>query len=642
MSTHKLNAATKPRALITGASEGIGREIARQLAEAGYTLTLVARNKKRLAELLTQLPGVNHRAAPADLSLEKDVSKIAKILLQGNHDLLVNNAGSGVYAAFAEAKEENLLAMMRLNMEAPLRLARAFLTGAKPGHKILNIGSVLSYTPLPGNSVYAASKSFVASWSEALWHETREKGIWVGVYCPGYTKTLFSQRALAKGTGERPEGHPPPWLRLEPQVVAQKALRFMNKARGPVGTPGPGGNPGALQPAAFVDPPNTVAAGLGKSHGPRLEMKPVEEISRVNLTVDLSAVSANFKAIAKKVAPAQVMAVLKANAYGLGVMPMARALVGAGAHRIGVAELKEARVLGREFVVPIHILSGLLPQEVSGAVALGLRCPVTDLEGAKRLSREAVRQKKKVFVHFKVDTGMGRMGFPIEEARRAIGKALILPGLVGEGLMTHFASANHPLDPLTKRQTDSFLKLVGSFEKNRFPIIHMANSDGINNFPGCRGDLVRTGINLYGVFDLEGRHAYRLKPTLSLKTQLIAKRFLPLGHPIGYGSTHILKRDSWVGTLPAGYADGLPLALSNRGEVLVKGRRFPVIGRVSMDYTTVDLTEARGIAVGDEVTLIGKSRGQEITVEDWARLKGTHPYEIICALGPRVARVYKS
>lgn len=236
---HPGERAVKPRALVTGASEGIGREIARQLATEGYALTLVARSEKRLKGLRGELPGDKHRLVLADLSLEKDVSKLSKILGQGSHHLLVNNAGSGVYAAFADAKEENLVGMMRLNMEAPLRLAHAFLSGAKAGDKILNIGSVLSYTPLPGNSVYAASKSFLASWSEALWHEAKKKGIWVGVYCPGYTKTLFSQRALAKGTGERPEGHPPPWLRLEPQVVARKALRFMNKARNPVGTPGP-------------------------------------------------------------------------------------------------------------------------------------------------------------------------------------------------------------------------------------------------------------------------------------------------------------------------------------------------------------------------------------------------------------------
>jgi alanine racemase len=168
----------------------------------------------------------------------------------------------------------------------------------------------------------------------------------------------------------------------------------------------------------------------------------------------------------------------------------------------------------------------------------------------------------------------------------------------------------------------------------------MANSDGINNFPSSYADLVRTGINLYGVFDLKGKQAYPLAPSLTLKTTLLARRRLKAGHSIGYGCTHTLSKDTWVGTVPAGYADGIPLAASNSFFVLIAGKRCPIIGRVSMDYITIDLSACPNARVGDLVVLVGESGRASISIEDWARVKQTHPYEIICSLGPRVERVF--
>jgi alanine racemase len=171
-------------------------------------------------------------------------------------------------------------------------------------------------------------------------------------------------------------------------------------------------------------------------------------------------------------------------------------------------------------------------------------------------------------------------------------------------------------------------------------LVHLANSDGINNFPDAYFNMVRTGINLYGVFDLLGFQAYKLSPSLTLKSTLLERRLLPAGFTIGYGGTHALFRDTWVGTLPAGYADGVPLAASNSGYVLIRGQACPIIGRVSMDYLTVDLTPCPKAQVGDEVVLVGRSGKREFTIEDWARIKQTHPYDIICSLGQRVERVY--
>ncbi len=364
--------------------------------------------------------------------------------------------------------------------------------------------------------------------------------------------------------------------------------------------------------------------------------------ARVWLEIRLRAIRNNFLRIQRTVRPAEVMAVLKADAYGLGAIPVAEVLAEAGAARFGVAELKEAVALRRRFRQPVHILSGLLEREVSECVRNGIICPVPDLRTAQWLSREAQKQRRRVTIHIKIDTGMGRLGIPHFEAREAVPRILKLPGLRAEGIFSHFADANHPEHGKSREQIALFRALLRDLEGMgiRFPLAHMANSDGINNFPDAYFNLVRTGINLYGVFDLLGFRAYRLSPTLSLKSTLLARRFLPAGFTIGYGSTHTLFRDAWVGTIPAGYADGVPLAAGNSGFVLIRGQACPVIGRVSMDYLTVDLGPCPKARVGDEVVLVGRSGKREFTIEDWARIKRTHPYEIICSLGRRVERVY--
>lgn len=365
--------------------------------------------------------------------------------------------------------------------------------------------------------------------------------------------------------------------------------------------------------------------------------------ARLTLEVDLSALRRNFARIRKSVRPAGIMAVLKADAYGLGAIPVAEALVAAGADRLGVAEVKEAAQLVGRFPVPVQIIGGLLAAEIPPCVRLGVVCPLPDLDTAKALSKEAVRQKRRVKVHVKVDTGMGRLGIPHFRAFEDIVAARKLPGLDFEGIYSHFPNANNPMHGKSREQIGLFRTLLERLEAAgiRFPLVHMANSDGINNFPEAYFDMVRTGINLYGVFDLSGLRSYRLAPTLTLKTALLARRRLPAGYTIGYGATHTLFRDTWVGTVPAGYADGVPLAASNSGEVLIRGRACPIIGRVSMDYLTVNLNECPAARVGDEVILVGRSGRREITIEDWARIKQTHPYEIICSLGKRVERAYR-
>ncbi len=364
--------------------------------------------------------------------------------------------------------------------------------------------------------------------------------------------------------------------------------------------------------------------------------------SRVRLEVNLKSIRQNFLQIRKTVRPAQVMTVLKADAYGLGAERVAEALVDSGADRLGVAELKEAARLVKRFEVPVQIIGGLLAAEIPECVRLGVVCPVPDLATAKALSRAAKKQGRRVRIHIKVDTGMGRLGIPYFQAFREIAAIAKLSGLVLEGIYSHFPDANNPMHPKSKDQLGLFRNLLQQLQAAdiRFPLVHMANSDGINNYPESYFNLVRTGINLYGVFDLSGLRSYRLSPSLSLKTTLIAKRLLPAGFTIGYGCTHTLFRETWVGTVPAGYADGVPLAASNSGQVLIRGKACNIIGRISMDYLTVDLNGCPAARVGDGVVLVGKSGREEITIEDWARIKQTHPYDIICSLGNRVERVY--
>jgi len=365
------------------------------------------------------------------------------------------------------------------------------------------------------------------------------------------------------------------------------------------------------------------------------------DCKRVWVEIDLHAIRQNYARIAKTVKPAKVMAVLKANAYGLGIVPIAQALIKAGVFRIGVAGLKEALQVTEKFNFSVQIIGSLLKSEIPLAVKNNIICPVTDYPMAQSLSKEALKQKKKATVHFLIDTGMGRLGMPCFTAADEIRKAMKLPNLIFEGVYSHFSNANNSRHPKTNEQVALFKNILNEISGDRFPLIHMANSDAINNFNATYFNMVRTGINLYGVFDLHGRRLYNLKPTLAFKSILIARRALPAGFTIGYGCTHTLFRDSIVGTIPAGYADGIPMSASNSGKVLIRGTECPVIGRISMDYTTIDLTKVPDIKPGEEVVIIGRSGKREITVEDWAKNKQSHPYDIICSLGNRVERIYK-
>ena len=387
---------------------------------------------------------------------------------------------------------------------------------------------------------------------------------------------------------------------------------------------------------------------------------------RVTVEIDLKALVRNYRRIAAHAKPAKVLCVLKANAYGLGVADYARALAKAGCTMFGVAEPFEALELKKALAscvtrpdnpslpsrvsrppFDIQILSSILPDEIPEMVKAGVILPIIDVATAKLISAAAVKAKKVARVHFKLDTGMGRLGILAKDALAVIREVKKLPNLDCEGLFSHCPMAFEPKDPYTKGQIKLFKSIVAAAAKEgiSFKKVHMAASDAINNFPETAKapfTLVRTGINLHGSFDPYGRKALRVEPVLSLRTRVAQVRELPAGTTLGYGRTWCLAKPTKVATISAGYADGLPLALTNRGFVFIGGRRCKIIGRISMDYTTVDVSGVADVKPGDEVVCFGACGKDSITPDDWAALKGTHAYDIICSLGTRVERVVKN
>ena len=385
---------------------------------------------------------------------------------------------------------------------------------------------------------------------------------------------------------------------------------------------------------------------------------------RVWVEVDLGKLRKNYARIAAAVKPAKVLCVMKANAYGLGVEPYAAALASTDCAGFGVAEPFEALQLinllrdsghspnqtirqspKSDNPKPIQILSSILPDEIAPMVEAGVTLPVIDVPTAKLINAAAKKLKTTAKVHFKLDTGMGRLGILAKDAPRVIREVKRLSNLDCEGIFSHCPTAYDPSNTITADQIDLFESILKDVAKSgiTFKVVHIAASDAINHFPRAARPpftRVRTGINLHGSFDPNGKRVLKVDSVLTLKTRVAQVRELPAGTTLGYGRTWCLNKPTRVATISAGYADGLPLALTNRGHVLIKGVPCPVIGRISMDYTTVDVSRVPEVDPGDEVVCLGRSGKFQVTPDDWAALKGTHAYEIICSFGNRVERVY--
>lgn len=362
-------------------------------------------------------------------------------------------------------------------------------------------------------------------------------------------------------------------------------------------------------------------------------------------TISLDAVRHNIRAIQEKVgAGCRVMAVVKANAYGHGMAQVAKASLEAGAAWLGVATVDEAIALrDLKFKAPILIMGPTLPEHAEILVAKNISVAVGSLEVARALGRAARKLGKKARIHIKADTGMGRFGFWWENLAALLPEIKKIRGLHLEGCFTHFATSDIADYTYTRWQHENFTKLLAAAaqQKIRFDIIHAANSGAIMQHPETYHDIVRAGVMLYGMLpDSETKPTVPIKPVMTLTTRLVEIREHPKGRCISYGCTWQMPHAGRVGILPIGYGDGYSRKFSNKGQVVIHGRRAPIIGRVCMDQTLVDLNAIPEAQIGDDVLLWGQSEIGVLKVEQVAKWMGTITYEVTCALGSRVPRVY--
>lgn len=370
---------------------------------------------------------------------------------------------------------------------------------------------------------------------------------------------------------------------------------------------------------------------------------PREDRPRSWAEIDVSAFASNVRTLRERAPGGRLMAVLKADAYGHGARILAPAARDAGAVALGVGDSTEALELRQAGVsTPILILGALVPNEIPSVVASGITPVVHSTGRLAELEEEARRQGRVLAVHLKVDTGMARLGMrprKVPDAARAVARSRWLRL---EGIMSHLAGSGAEGRLGNRDQARRFVRLLEDLSRARLrpPQVHLRNSAGLLDedlrVPG--ETLARAGAALYG-FAPAGAAPPDLHPVLSLKTQIVFLKDVESDTRVGYGGTFATGRATRLAVVPLGYDDGVPPGLSRAGEVLVRGRRARVAGAVSMDYTTIDITDVPGARVGDEVTFIGARGGDRITVEEVARAADTMPYAVVCGLGRRVVRV---
>ena len=375
----------------------------------------------------------------------------------------------------------------------------------------------------------------------------------------------------------------------------------------------------------------------------------MKKYRRVHADIDLDAVLFNFEQMNKNIPEnTKIMAVVKTDAYGHGAVPIA-ALIESLVYLWGFAtatvdEAVELRKAGIE--KPILILGYTFPECYKDIVKYEIRQTVFALDMAQQLSKEAVRQNKKAYIHVKLDTGMGRIGYQnTQEAVRETALMKELPMIEMEGVFTHFANADMENQEYTLKQIGKFKEMVCAMEEAgvTFAMKHCANSAAIIEQSEQKFDLVRAGIISYGLWpsDEVKKDVVQLKPILSLKSHVVHVKTVESGTCVSYGSTWVAKGIRKIATVPIGYGDGYPRSLSNKGYVLIEGCKVPIVGRVCMDQMMVDVTDIpEEIKIGDRVTLIGQDGDLCITAEELGILSGRFNYELVCDLGNRIPRIY--
>lgn len=341
----------------------------------------------------------------------------------------------------------------------------------------------------------------------------------------------------------------------------------------------------------------------------------------------------------------RVMAIVKADAYGHGMLEVAKTCLEAGASYLGVATLDEALTLRKAGINSPILVLGYVPDECAElAVKNRIDITVYNLSAAQALSKAAVNCCQKAYLHIKIDTGMGRIGFQADTyGFNTIKKIAELPAIVLQGVFSHFAVADMKDKSFTMQQLDSFKSFVGKLENVGIKIAlkHIANSAAIIDLPESYFDMVRAGIIIYGVYPSSEVQKERLQllPAMRLKSRISHLKTFPAGQSVSYGRTYISKTDIKVATVPIGYADGYSRLFSNRAWATVRGIRVPLIGRVCMDQCMFDVSKIEELKEGDEIILFGREE-DGITADQLAAIMGTINYEILCSPGRRVPRIY--
>lgn len=361
------------------------------------------------------------------------------------------------------------------------------------------------------------------------------------------------------------------------------------------------------------------------------------------LTVDLDAIISNVRRLSEHTGGRPQLAVVKANAYGMGAVPVARALVKGGAAWLGVALAEEGAQLRRAGItVPILMLGPAAPSQAAVLLSENVTPAVYSIEFLKALEQEAERQGTVFEAHLKIDSGMGRVGFRPEEMPSLLTALARSPRVRITGLFSNLASADNPASGQTDRQLALFLEMAEGLKRSGVELqwVHLANSSGLLAHPDTHLTLCRPGLSLYGLRPSVALPDIGLKAALTFETVVGQVKRMPADAPVGYSATYVTPHAQSIGILPVGYADGLPRLLSNKGSVLIRGKRCPIVGRVSMDLTAVNLEPLGTVDEGTPVTLWGRSGDESLGPWDWARWSQTIPYEIMTGVGCRVARTY--
>jgi alanine racemase len=360
-------------------------------------------------------------------------------------------------------------------------------------------------------------------------------------------------------------------------------------------------------------------------------------------TVDLGALDANVRAVRARVGTRKIMAVVKANAYGHGLVPVSQALIDSGVDALAVAFLEEGIMLRRAGVrAPVLVLGGIIGNQIAHFIEHDLEITAASAYKVRQIDEVASVTGRRARIHLKIDTGMERFGVHWDHADALLEAAASARSCELAGVFTHFASADAADASYTRLQLERFDQALSRWRARGFviPTVHAANSGAVLQHDAALFDLVRVGSLLYGFYSSpEAARTVAVRPVLSLSTRVVYFKVVREGSPVSYDGRWRAPRDTRVVTLPVGYGDGYLRALSNKAEVLIGGRRHPVIGSITMDATMVDLGTSSAFN-GDEVVLIGAQGSERVTVEELAERAGTIPYEILTSINTRVPRVY--